>query len=207
MSTNGKIRVLVVEDNQLTRIGICSLIETSDTLQVVGEAEDGSQALALYQECHPDVVICDLRMPRFDGVKAIELLKKHDASARVLVLTDFDAEEDVFAAVKAGALGFLTKEARGSEILAALGAVAEGRKVIPAILAERLASREQKASLSVREREILGRIFRGQSNREVARALKLADKTVEMYVTSLLAKLGAKSRTEAVSIALERGLL
>ena len=207
MTANQKLRVLVVDDNQLTRLGIRGLLETQDCIEIVGEAEDGSQALWLYRQTQPDVVICDLRMPHFDGVRTIELLRKEHTAARVLVLTNFDSEDDVFAAVQAGALGFLTKEARGTEILAALAAVGAGQKVIPPHLAARLANRQEKPSLTVRERDVLLLIFRGQSNREIASAMKLADKTIEMYVSSLLAKLQAKSRTEAVSIALARGLI
>lgn len=207
MTREVKLRVLVVDDNQLTRLGIRGLLETQDGIEIVGEAEDGSQALALYRQTQPDAVICDLRMPHFDGVRTIELLRKEPLAARVLVLTNFDGEDDVFAAVQAGALGFLTKEARGTEILAALHAVAAGQKVIPPVLADRLANRQQRPSLTVRERDVLTFIFRGHSNREIALAMKLADKTIEMYVSSLLAKLEAKSRTEAVSIALARGLI
>ncbi|MDX2022410.1 MAG: response regulator transcription factor [Deltaproteobacteria bacterium] len=207
MTREVKLRVLVVDDNQLTRLGIRGLLETQDGIEIVGEAEDGSQALALYRQTQPDAVICDLRMPHFDGVRTIELLRKEPLAARVLVLTNFDGENDVFAAVQAGALGFLTKEARGTEILAALHAVAAGQKVIPPVLADRLANRQQRPSLTVRERDVLTFIFRGHSNREIALAMKLADKTIEMYVSSLLAKLEAKSRTEAVSIALARGLI
>jgi DNA-binding NarL/FixJ family response regulator len=201
------VRILIVEDNLLTRLGITSLIETDPTMKVAAVAEDGARALKLYPQVLPDVVICDLRMPLVDGWQTVALLCQQTPPARVLVLTNLDGEGDIFRALRAGALGYLTKEAEGADVLAAIREVAAGRRHVPPALAARFEARASQQGLNARESQILDHLAQGLSNRRIARELGLSAKTVEMYVSSILGKLGAQSRTDAVVIALARGLL
>jgi DNA-binding NarL/FixJ family response regulator len=201
------VRILIVEDNLLTRLGITSLIETDPTMAVAAVAEDGARALKLYQQVTPDVVICDLRLPLVDGWQTVALLCQQTPPARVLVLTNLDGDEDIYRALRAGALGYLTKEAEGADVLAAIREVAAGRRHVPPALAARFEARASQQGLNARESQILDHLAQGLSNRRIAKELGLSAKTVEMYVTGILGKLGARSRTDAVVIALARGLL
>jgi len=153
------------------------------------------------------VVICDLRMPGIDGFQTVALLCREQPPARILVLTNFEGDEDIFRAIQAGALGYLSKDADSREVLAAIGEVAAGKRYLPPAIAARLDARMQQQSLNARELQVLQRMSAGESNRQIARALELSAKTVEMYVTAILGKLGAHSRTDAVMIAVKRGLI
>lgn len=201
------LRILLVEDNHLTRLGTLALLGTQPDLEVVAEAEDGLTGLDLWKRHRPDVLVVDLRLPGFDGVQVISAVIAEAPDAAVLVLTNYDGDENIFRALKAGARGYLTKDVRGPELFAAIRAVARGEKYLPAAIAGQLAERVLQASLSPRELQVLGQIYEGRSNREIAQRLSLAEKTVTMYVSHILAKLEAKSRSEAVAIALRRGIL
>ena len=201
------LRILVVDDNLIARIGVTTLLEAQPDMTVVGEAEGGTEAIAAYRKLRPDVVVCDLRMPVLDGASTTALLVKETPPARVLVLSHFEGDEDVFRAFDAGALGYVTKDVRAPELTSALRAVAAGERYVPDTLRARLERRQSSEALNARERQILRLVFEGRSNPEIARTLGLAKKTVEMYVTSVLFKLGASTRTEAVRVALERGWL
>lgn len=200
------IRLLVVEDNQLMRMGILSLLSSQPDVQVVGEAADGVEALALFRTLAPNVVLMDLRMPKLDGVAAIAALCRDHPDARVLVLTHYDGEEAIFRAVQAGARGYVTKEFGGDEILRAIRAVAAGERHLPDGIALRLVDRERNP-LNVRERQVLDGIARGLTNRQIGAELGLTEKTAGLYVSQLIKKLGARSRTDALATALRRGLL
>ncbi len=201
------IKVLIAEDNMLTRLGTVTLLKTQPDLDVVGEAVDGAAAVSLFRKLKPDVLLLDLKMPVMGGVQVISTLVQQTPEARILVLTHYEGDEDIFKAIKAGARGYLTKEMRGEEIIAAIRTVHAGDQYLPASIASRLADRMRQPSLSAREQQVLQGIFKGKTNKEIAQELQLSEKTTAIYVSNILSKLRAKTRTEAVSIALQRGLL
>jgi two-component system NarL family response regulator len=199
--------VLVVEDNFYTRLGTVAFLERQVDIEVVGQVADGRAALAAFAELRPDVVVVDLRMPGMDGVQVVAALIARDSDARMLVLTHYVGEEDVFQALKAGARGYLTKESSGDELLAALRAVHAGERFLPSEILACISNRENLPELTRREQQVLIEIADGASNRETAAALGISERTVGVYVSSILSKLGARSRTEAISLAARRGLL
>jgi len=201
------IRILVAEDNHLTRTGTVTLLESQADLQVVAEAENGAQAIERFKEHRPDVTVADLRMPLFDGIQVVAAIVGIDAKARVLMLTHYDGSEDVFRALEAGAAGYITKEIRGEELINAVRRVHAGERYTPAHIKERLAEHAARPRLSPREAQVLERIYEGMRNVDIAADLEIGEKTVIMYVSNILSKLGVKSRTEAAKVALEQGLL
>jgi DNA-binding NarL/FixJ family response regulator len=201
------IRVLVVEDNFYTRYGTVAFLGASPGIEVAGMAADGATALALFDRLQPDVVLVDLRLPVLDGVELTRRLCQRDPCARVLVLTSYRSDEDIFGALKAGARGYLTKDSSGEELVAAIVALHAGERFFPPAISERIAHGPVGQLLTRRERQVLERVADGASNQEVAEHLGICERTVEVYVSSILNKLGARSRTEAVSMALHHGLL
>jgi DNA-binding NarL/FixJ family response regulator len=198
---------LIVDDNLLTRTGIRGLVSSHADLQVVGEAADGANGLALARQLRPDVTIMDLRMPGLDGVKTIELMRGETPEARILVLTHYDGDENVFRAMRAGARGYLLKETTGDELARAIRTIAADTIYLPPHIGHQLARRTAAKPLSARELQILKEVATGASNRDIAATLSLTEKTVTVYVSHVIAKLGARSRTEAVAIGLRRGLI
>lgn len=201
------VRVMVVEDNFYTRLGTVAFLRAQTDVEVVGEAADGVAALGLLNEVRPDVVVVDLRMPSMDGVALTTALRERAPRLPILVLTHYDGEEDIFAALKAGARGYLTKEAPGEELLAAVRALAAGERFLPAEIVSRMERRMTEPELTRRERQVLTLLAEGASNRETAERMGIAERTVAIYVSSILGKLDARSRTEAVVVAVRRGLL
>lgn len=201
------IRILIIDDNQLTRIGLTTLVGTQKDMLVVGEAIDGPHGTKLFASLNPDVAVVDLRLPVMDGVQVIEAVRRSRPEARILVLTHYDGDENIFRALRAGALGYLTKESPGEEILTAIRTVHGGTRYLPPHIARQLAERTLHPDLTARELQVLERMGEGASNRDIATALAISDRTVATYASNVLAKLGAKSRTEAVAIAQTRGLL
>jgi len=201
------IRVLVVEDNFYTRFGTVAFLREQPGIEIVGEAADGEQALERYAELRPDVLVVDLRMPRMNGNRLIASLCRRVPTARILVLTHYLGDEDIFQALRAGARGYLTKESTGKELLMAIRAVYAGEQFFPPEIVENMSSRQGQPGLTRRERQVLQEIAEGASNREVGKTLGISTGTAALYVSSILSKLGACSRTEAVSIARRRGLL
>jgi two-component system NarL family response regulator len=206
-STAPRIRVLLADDNLIARLGVATLIRTVPDFELVGEAPDGAAALALYRELRPDVVVADLKMPGLDGIGLTEALAAAEPPGRVMVLTQYEGDESIYRALKAGALGYVTKESDGEALLDGIRTVAAGRRYVPPSIAARLADRLAGPALSLRELQVLEHVFRGESNREIAAALHVSERTVGVFVSSILAKLGARSRTEAVAVALARGIL
>jgi len=205
--TSTLIRILLAEDNLLTRLGTTTLLETESDLKIVATAVDGQDAVEQYALHKPDVAIVDLKMPKIDGISAIDQIRKSDPSAKILILTHYQGEEDIFLALKAGAMGYVSKEIRGEALIEAIRTVARGKRYLPPELAERLKDRDLRPALSPREREVLGLISKGLTNQQISEVLGISPKTTAIYVGSLLQKLDAQSRTEAVAIAMERGIL
>jgi two-component system NarL family response regulator len=200
-------RILVVDDHHVVRSGLVASLGLEDDLKVVGEAESGAQALALFAQCAPDVVLMDLRMRGGSGIEATAALRAQAPGARVLMYTTFDGEEDVYRAVQAGALGYLLKSAPREELLAAIRTVAAGERYLPPELAQRLAGRVAGSDISEREVEVLRLISAGRSNKEIGAALHIAEDTVKRHVSNILTKLGVSDRAQAATEAIRRGFL
>ncbi len=207
MTPRPKLRVLVVEDHFIARLGISTLVDGEPDMEVVGQAESGRLGVQLYRERAPDVVLMDLRLPELDGAAATAAICREDPRARVLVLSHYEREEDVARALDAGARGYVKKETDGAALLDAIRRVARGERHLPPAIAARLEDRAPRAGLSRRELDILRGVFRGQSNAEIARALDISEGTVRIHVSNVLLKLGVKRRTEAIAVALKKGLL
>lgn len=200
------IRLLIADDHPVVREGLAALLNRRADMTVVGEADDGEEAVALYETLRPDVVLIDLRMPRMGGVEAIAAIRQRDAQARFIVLTTYDGDEDIYRALQAGAQAYLLKDTPRETLLATVRAVHGGEKRIPPELAAKLAERVFSPALTPREREVLEQMVRGQSNREIGLTLDIAEGTVKAHVNSVLSKLGVNDRTQAVTEALRRGL-
>ncbi len=201
------ITVLLVEDNLLTRAGVTSVLSDRPEFVVVGQAVDGNQGVTLYRSFKPQVVITDLRMPELDGVALVQLLMKETPPARIVVLTNYDGEENIFRAIRAGALGYVTKDAGAETLFEAIRTVARGERYLPAEIGTKFAARSVGKGMSPREQQVLENLQKGLANKEIAQRLGLSDKTIALYVAAVLGKLGAHTRTEAVTIAIERGFL
>jgi DNA-binding NarL/FixJ family response regulator len=221
MSADRPVRVLVVDDQTLFREALTTLLRTREELDVVGAAADGAQALEQVAVLRPDVVLMDLRMPGLDGVAATQRLRVEHPEVRVLVLTTFDGDDEVFPALRAGAVGYLLKDATAPRLLEAVLAAARGESVLQPSVAAKVLARigelaelpgEQRRQplvdpLTHRELEVLRALADGLSNREAADRLYLSEGTVKNHVTSVLAKLGVRDRTQAALRARELGLL
>ena len=214
------IRVLLCDDQALVRSGFRMILEAREDLEVVGEAEDGVQALELTWRHLPDVVLMDVRMPRLDGVEATRRLVDAGADARVLILTTFDLDEYVFEALRAGASGFLLKDVQPAQLVDAVRVVARGEALLAPTITRRLLDRfahalpgtpeeppPELASLTDREREVLVLLAEGCSNAELAERLFLSETTVKTHVSSILRKLGLRDRVQAVVLAYQAGLV
>ena len=204
---NRRIRVLVVDDHPVVRTGLAAVTSLEPDFELVGEAEDGARALAMVREQRPDVVLMDLRMPRMDGVSAIRAITADFPQVRVLALTTYDGDVSIHRALEAGARGYLLKDMLLTEVVTAIRAVYRGERVIPAPIAARLAEFIPRADLTEREVEVMQFVARGLSNREVAAAIGRSDETVKLHLKNIFAKLGVADRTEAVTVAISRGIL
>ncbi|MEV7033813.1 response regulator transcription factor [Streptomyces sp. NPDC093272] len=212
------IRVVVADDQALVRTGFRMIIDARDDLEVVGEAADGDEAVRLVRRTHPDVVLMDVRMPVLDGIEATRRIVADGGAARVLVLTTWDVDEHVPAALRAGASGFLLKDIRSAELVDAIRRTAEGglplapsvtRRMLDHLLrtAPRTAPAEGLEGLSPRETEVLTLVGQALSNAEIARELDLSEATVKNHVSAVLRKLGLRDRVQAVVAAYDRGLV
>lgn len=201
------IRVLVVEDHNVVRQGLIALLGMVESLQVVGEAADGVEAIAQFRKLQPDITLVDLRLPRMGGVEVIQRLRVESPQARFIVLTTYDGDEDIYRALKAGAKAYLLKGMSSEELIATIRAVHAGKSHIPPAIAERLAERMGSEDLTQREFEVLEQIVSGKSNKEIATELDVSESTVKTHINSLLSKLGVTDRTQAATTALRRGIV
>ena len=202
-----QIRVLLIEDHFLARVALHSVLSGHPQIQIVGEAGDGELGISMYRTLRPDVVVLDLRLPRISGFDVITSLRKEFPAVRIVVLSNYQGSEDVYRAVRSGAMAYLTKDASGEELLSAIQSVDRGLRYLPHGALDRLAQRMPSVDLTPRESEVLACITQGRSNREIAEELKIAEKTVRIHVSSLLEKMGARDRTQATIYALQRGLV
>lgn len=201
------IRILVADDHNVVRQGLVALIKTVSDMTVVAEAADGQQAVELFRKHQPDVTIMDLRLPVMSGVDAITQIRRDFPSARILVLTTFDGDENIFRALQAGAKGYLLKDMFGDELMEAIRGVHAGKTRIPAPIAQRLAERMGGPSLTNRELEVLKLIVAGKSNKDIGNELSISEATVKTHINNLLSKLGVSDRTQAATTALQRGIV
>ena len=211
MTSNGtgerKIRLLLADDHPVVREGLAALLGRQDDMVVVGLASSGEQAVELCATARPDVVLMDLRMPGQGGVTATRVIGERFPNCRVLVLTTFDGDEEIYQALRAGARGYLLKGADREELLEAIRGVYAGTRWIPPAVADKLAERMAGSQLTSREVEILALVAVGNSNKQIARRLGITEGTVKGHLNSILGKLAADDRTEAVTRAVRRGIL
>ncbi len=204
--TESEIRVLVADDHPIVRDGLDAIINDQPDMRVVAEASNGREALRLALESRPDVLLIDLRMPQLDGLEAVMAIQKKWPDARIIILTTYDGDEDIYRAIQAGARAYLLKGVPRGELLDTIRAVHAGSKRIPPEVAAKLAERISTSELTDRELEVLHLIVAGQSNKEIGRTLSITEGTVKAHVNNLLGKMGVNDRTQAVTEALRRGL-
>jgi DNA-binding NarL/FixJ family response regulator len=207
---NTPVRLLIADDHPIVRAGFEGMLAESTDLKVVGEAENGEEAVRLAERLRPDVVLMDLRMPVVDGVEATSRIKGESPHVNVLVLTTYDSDADILRAIEAGATGYLLKDTPREELFRAIRAAARGEPVLAPSVTARLMQRAQtptNSALSGREIEVLELVARGGSNKELARELHLSEATVKSHLIHIFEKLGVTDRTAAVTVAIEKGIL
>lgn len=205
-----KIRILIADDHPVVRTGLAGMLAGQADVQVVGEATNGQEAIDLAERLHPDVVLMDLRMPKVDGVAATSEIKHRQPAAQALVLTTYDSDADILHAIEAGAIGYLLKDAPREDLFRAIRAAARGESSLAPAVAARLMGRMRapaEEALSARELQVLTMIARGPSNKEVGRQLHISEATVKTHLLHIFEKLGVSDRTQAVTVALQRGML
>ena len=206
MNQSRSIRILVAENHEIVRDGICAIINHQSDMIVVGEAKDGKQAVELYQKHQPDVALMDLRMPVLEGVDAIAQIKSEFDRAKIIILTTYDTDEDIYRGLQAGAKGYLLKDISAEILATAIRTVNQGEKYVPPEVAMKLAERITTSELTNRELDVLKLLTKGNSNQEIGSILNITKGTVKFHVNNILSKLDASDRTQAVIIGLKRGL-
>jgi DNA-binding NarL/FixJ family response regulator len=201
------IRVLTADDHGVVRAGIAAMIANEPDIAVVAEAGDGTEAVALYHEHIPDVVLMDLRMPKLDGVSAITAIRTAYPDAHIVALTTYDGDTDIHRALSAGACAYLVKDVLVAELVRAIRGAAAGKRVIPTAVATRLAEFTPRVDLTEREVEVLRLVAKGLRNRDISRVIGRTEGTVKVHLKNILQKLGVADRTEAVTLALQRGII
>lgn len=204
---NRPIKVFVVEDHPVVRLGLKTMLESEPGIAVVGMAASGSEAMNTVPSVAPDIVLMDLRMPEMDGLQTIAALRAQNPDQKIIVLTNYHSDEDIFAALQGGAMGYLLKSAPLGEVLSAIRGVQSGDRRIPEFIAAQLARRISRIQLSPREQEVLEFVVHGLTNREIANLMHLSHRTVRNHVVSCLDKLRVKDRTEAAAVAIQSGLV
>lgn len=201
------IRVLILDDHPVVRFGIAAIVASQADMEVVGQASKGQEAIDIYRQHHPDITLIDLRLPDIPGVQVIRSIRRLNQDAKLLVLTTYDGDEDIFQAIRAGAAGYIIKGMSHEVLLAGIRQVMSGRRYVPQELASKLEIRNPMSELSERERQVLRHLVEGKTNKEIAVHLGLTEATVKGYMSSIFLRLDASDRTQAVVIALRRGLV
>jgi DNA-binding NarL/FixJ family response regulator len=215
MTAENPIRVLIADDHTVVRDGLAAVLSRRPGITVVGEASNGVEAVEKAQDLHPDVILMDLRMPEMDGAEAMRRIRERDPDVRFLVLTTFDNDEYIFEAIQAGAKGYLLKDASREDLFRAVAAVYRGESLIQPAVASRVLDRFVELSqrtvpgetLSEREIEVLRLMARGAANKEIASALFISESTVKTHIANIFQKLDVNDRTEAVTTALQKGII
>lgn len=205
--TADKIRVMLVDDHFAVRVGMAASLKFEDDIEVIAEAGTGEDAITMYRDHRPDVLVMDWRLPGMTGVEAVAEIRKEFPKAAIMMLSVYEGEEDVFRAMQAGASAYVLKSADREEVLAAIRAVNSGDKYLPPVLAGRMADRMTRAALTERESGVLRLIVEGHSNKEIAAKLGLAEITIKQHVSNVLEKLHVQDRTQAATAAIQRGIV
>jgi DNA-binding NarL/FixJ family response regulator len=207
LSSSVTIRVLTVDDHPVVRTGIRGILANEVDMTVVAEAGDGKEAVASYEAHRPDVVLMDLRMPRGDGIEAMRAILAAHPEARIVALTSYEGDADIYRALDAGACGYLIKDMMGTQVVNAVRTAAAGKRVIPPEVAGRIAEFTPRVDLTAREVEVLRLAAKGLGNRDIARVIGRTEETVKVHLKHVMAKLDVTGRTEAVTLALQRGII
>jgi DNA-binding NarL/FixJ family response regulator len=206
-SSPTKIRVLIVDDHPVVRMGLKAMVDAQRDMQVVGEATDGTTAIEVFRQHLPDITLVDLRMPGLSGPEVITELRKIGPKAQIIAITSYDGDEDVYRAVQAGARGYLLKGTNPERVLDAIRRVHAGESLIAPEVAGRLAERVSSQALSAREIEVLELVAKGKSNKAIAKALFIAEDTVKNHLRNIYGKLGVNERAGAAMAAVQRGII
>jgi len=201
------IRVMIVEDHFVVRVGLTAIINSQTDMETVAEAGNGNVAVELFEAYQPDVTLMDLRIPGLNGLEALVAIREKFPRARIVVLSNHGGDEDIFRAFQAGARAYLLKDIKGPDLIKAIKSVHAGQRVMPPEIALRLADRLPRSELSSRELEILILISKGKSNKEIAQLLSISDGTVRVHASNIFSKLGCSDRAQAVSEAFQRGII
>ena len=207
MTKDRKIRILIADDHYIVRMGLVAIVNTEADMEVVAEAADGAQAIDLFAKCRPDLALLDTRMPVKDGIQATIEIRKRFPDASIVMLTAFDGDADIRRALGAGVKGYVLKSSTGEDLIPALRAVFAGERWVPAEVATRLAALKSFEELTPREVEVLQHLAQGMANKQIAEALHITEYTVKDHLKNILAKLRVADRTEAVTVALRRGII
>jgi DNA-binding NarL/FixJ family response regulator len=201
------IRILIADDHYIVRMGLIAMVNTEPDMEIIAEAADGVQATAMFIKWNPDLVLIDLRMPVKNGIEAILEIRKQNNTARILMLTAHDGDEDIHKALEAGAAGYVLKDSTEEKLIPAIRAVASGQRWIPKDVAKRLASRRLFEELTPRELQVLNELAKGLANKQIADVLNITENTAKWYLKNILGKLRVADRTEAVAVAIQRGII
>ena len=204
MNQPSSIRVLVVDDHPVVRQGLIGMLEEAPDIVIVGQGRNGHEAITVFQQQQPDVTLMDLRMPDMGGVQAITVICNKFPNARIIVLTTYDTDEEIYRGLRAGAKGYLLKDSEPEELLTAIRTVTRGQQYIPLNVAAKLVQRMTAPELSDRELEVLQLVGQGMNNQEISTALNISESTVKTHINRILSKLDVKDRTQAAIIALKR---
>jgi two-component system NarL family response regulator len=203
----GKLKIMLVDDHYLVRMGLASIIALESDMAICAEASSGEQAVALFRTHRPDVTLMDMRLPGMSGAQTTQAIRLEDPEARIIVLSTYVSDEEIYGALQAGAMAYLMKSVQREELTHAIRKAAAGRRHIVPEVAARLADRMSRSHLSTRELDVLRLLVSGKRNREIATVLDITEGTVKLHVSSILGKLGVVDRTEAVTVAIQRGIV